>query len=99
MKEELKFEWSKRKDRLNRRDHKISFETVKRVFFDPMCIEYYDLKHSSIEDRWNVFGLIGQTVYRVTYTNKNGTIRIISARRAENYEEEEYFYGYDKNKY
>lgn len=97
MKKERKIVWDKNKDRLNRKDHGIPFETAKKVFNDPMHIEDYDLKHSSFEDRWNIYGLVGDTVFRVTYTEKGDVTRIISARKAEDNEIEEYFYGYDKN--
>ena len=88
---ELEFEWDAKKDRINQRKHGVSFDEAREVFYDPKCIELYDRKHSLFEDRWLVYGMIGCEVFIVSFLEKTGIIRIISARKAKKNEEEEYF--------
>jgi uncharacterized DUF497 family protein len=90
----FRFEWDEKKNIINLRKHGISFEEAIVVFSDPMRIEIYDRKHSIHEERWKVFGLSALTVLMVSFTERNGVIRILSARTATKIEEEEYFYGY-----
>jgi uncharacterized DUF497 family protein len=90
----LGFEWDENKNIINQVKHGVSFETAKRVFSDPMRYESFDWGHSVTEDRWQSVGLIGCNIISVIFTEKNGLIRIISARKADNSEQEEYFYGY-----
>ena len=90
----LKFEWDDEKNSINKIKHGISFENAKMVFFDPMAIEIYDIEHSLFEGRWMAVGLTGLDVLTVSFTERNNSIRIISARKADRDEEEEYFYGY-----
>jgi uncharacterized DUF497 family protein len=86
--------WDEEKNAINEMKHGVSFEEAKLVFFDPMRIDLYDLDHSEAEDRWKVFGVAGWVLLMVNYTEKDGLIRIISARKAARTEEEAYFYGY-----
>ena len=90
----LKFEWDEKKNMLNKKKHGIFFETAKRVFYDPKRYEMFDKKHSLFEKRWITIGLAGLTVLRVTYTERNDRIRIITARKADKNDKKEYFYGY-----
>jgi len=90
----LDFQWDEKKNSKNKRKHGVSFETASKVFSDPKQFEAYDFKHSLFEDRWMTVGLSELTVLSVTFTKRNGSIRIISARKAEKDEEEKYFYGY-----
>jgi len=90
----VEFEWDEKKNSRNKRKHGVSFETASKVFLDPKQFEAYDWKHSLLEDRWTTVGLSGVTILSVTFTKRNGSIRIISARKADKDEEEEYFYGY-----
>jgi len=83
-----------KKNKKNQRKHGVSFEAALKVFSDPKQLEVYDFKHSLFEDRWTAVGLSGVTVLSVTFTKRNGSIRIISARKADKNEEERYFYGY-----
>ena len=89
-----RFEWDEDKDILNQMTHGVSFETAKMVFHDLMRADIYDRKHSLFEDRWKTIGLCGCDILSVIYTMRMGIIRIISARKADKKEEEEYFNGY-----
>ena len=55
---ELIFEWDSEKAALNRRKHKVSFETATNVFFDENRIEKLDEDHSDDEERWQVIGKV-----------------------------------------
>ena len=88
---DLEFEWDEEKDRSNQMKHGVSFKEAAEVFYDPKCIELYDREHSLFENRWIIYGLAGCNVLRVSFTERNGVIRIISARKADREEEEEYF--------
>jgi uncharacterized DUF497 family protein len=95
MKKKLQFEWDEAKNAINILKHGVSFEEAKMAFFDPLGADLFDHAHSENEDRWKVFGLCGCTLLMVSYTEKQGWIRLISARKATKQEEEAYFYGYD----
>jgi len=86
-----KFEWDENKNALNQMKHGVSFDDAVLVFSDPSRIERYDWEHSLTEDRWLFFGMVGSNIIRVSFTERGGVIRIISARKANKKEEEEYF--------
>jgi uncharacterized DUF497 family protein len=87
---DLVFEWDEKKNKLNQREHKISFEDAAMVFYDPNQKEIYDWKHSCFEERWKVIGLVEWDILAVSFTEEDGIIRIISAREADKDEEKEY---------
>ncbi|MDR0321549.1 MAG: BrnT family toxin [Treponema sp.] len=91
---EFSFEWDEEKDRDNQMKHGVSFEEAMAIFSDSRRVEFFDSKHSFLEERWKIFGMSGSIVYMVICTERNGNIRIISAREASKFEEEDYFYGY-----
>ena len=74
----MKFEWDEEKNRINKRKHKISFETAAHVFYDPDYIEMYDFEHSIDEDRYIALGKVGDVLF-VVFTERKETIRLISA--------------------
>jgi uncharacterized DUF497 family protein len=53
----VRFEWSRYKNIANFRNHGISFEEAKTVFYDENAIEFYDQGHSLGEDRYLIIGL------------------------------------------
>lgn len=87
------FEWDEAKNRTNIRKHGISFELASKVFLDENRIESYDFKHSDYEDRYYTIGKV-ETMLFVIYTERKDSIRLISARPAEEEEIDEY---YEKN--
>ena len=90
----IDFEWDEEKNVKNIRKHKINFELAKKVFFDPKRFEIIDKKHSLNEERLKTVGFSGVALLSVIFTERDDSVRIISARKAEKDEEEEYFYGY-----
>ena len=93
----IEFEYDEEKEALNIAKHGVSFEEARMVFFDPIRIDIFDAEHSVNEERWKVFGFAGWVLLMVSYTERAGVIRIISARKATESEEEMYFYGYNTN--
>ena len=65
----MTFEWDERKNRINKAKHAVSFEQAAKVWKDPKRIVFYDEKHSSDEERWNVLGVSG-TVLFVVFVEK-----------------------------
>jgi uncharacterized DUF497 family protein len=84
------FEWDDAKAAQNFADHGVSFEAAKRVLKDPFAIERLDDREDYGEDRYVVIGMVDDHVLCVTYTLRNGHIRIISARGAEPHERRRY---------
>lgn len=79
----MRFEWDPKKARSNLQKHKVSFEEAATALSDPMSATGTDPDHSITEDRYVTFGVSERgRLLVVAYTNKGGTIRIISARVA-----------------
>ena len=91
---DIEFEWDEEKNTENKRKHKVSFKEAKKVFFDPKRFETFDKKHSNFEERLITIGFSGVKLLTVIFTERDSYVRIISARKANKKEEEEYFYGY-----
>ncbi len=91
------FTWDERKNKLNIKRHGMSFEFASRVFLDQKRLEKIDMEHSTLdEERLNVIGTVGSfLVLFVVCTERDETIRLISARKAEPDEEAEYYENYD----
>ena len=88
--EEYKFEWVDNKAEINWKKHKIAFEDAVWVFLDEFKIDEYDELHSDFEDRYKIIGRVGK-ILAVIYTERGEKFRIISARYADKYEQEEYY--------
>src|SRR5258706_6015593 len=87
----LEFEWHASKVAANLRDHGVSFELAKIVFRDPFAIERPDDRDDYGEERFVIIGLAqGSVVLYVAYTEREERIRIISARRATQNEQDDY---------
>ena len=93
----MTFEWDEKKNAINKKKHGISFEMAVRVFLDEKRVEKLDIEHSTLEEeRSNIIGRVSYIMglFGVA-TDRKGNTRIISARRAEKDEEEEYYENYD----
>ena len=77
----MEFEWDRNKAELNLKKHGISFREAATVFGDPLAITFDDPDHSDGEYRLITFGLsrFNQTLI-VSHTEREGKMRIISAR-------------------
>ena len=64
----LQFEWDEKKEQINIAKHGIDFATASHVFLDPDRLEYFDEKHSTInEDRYITIGFV-EDILTVVYT-------------------------------
>jgi hypothetical protein len=76
-----RFEWDEKKNLANQREHAISFEEASAIFDGPVLSLEDEGCQSEVRER--SYGLIGGVVVaRVVHTDRDGTIRIISARKA-----------------
>ena len=79
------FEWDPKKDKANIQKHGVSFREAVTVLYDPLAKVAPDPDHSDEEDRFILIGHSQRShllfVVHV-YRSENGTVRIISARKA-----------------
>lgn len=87
----MQFEWDPEKAARNLRRRRISFNEAVTVLGDPLSTTYPDEAHSEEETRFLTIGASqrGQILV-VAHTERNDTIRIITARRATRREREFY---------
>ena len=88
---DAQFEWDERKAADNWRSHGVTFEQGQRAFRDPFAIETIDDRENYGEERLNLIGMCEGTLLHVTFTERGECIRIISVRRAERHEQNDYF--------
>ena len=88
--EDGRFEWDEEKDRLNKKNHGFSFDEILEIFDDPAFLEGYDWEHSKNEERYYGIGCLNNILYIIAFYTLRDRIRVISARRADNDEQEEY---------
>jgi uncharacterized DUF497 family protein len=69
----------------------VSFEQASFACRDPFAIDWIDNRESYDEERWNLLGLCRGSLLFVTYTERGPNIRIISARKAERHEYDDYY--------
>jgi uncharacterized DUF497 family protein len=86
----LDFEWDDAKAKANWNTHGVSFELARTVFRDPFAIERLDDRESYSEERFIIIGMAeGHLILFVAYTERQDRIRIISARRATQREQDD----------
>ena len=87
----LTFEWDTNKAKTNFEKHGISFEEAATLFADENSITIDDPVHSLNEKRSITIGLTFKRKLLVAvHTERNGKIRIISARSASRKEKKQY---------
>ncbi len=88
----LEFEWHAAKAEANLQIHGVSFELAKTVFKDPFAVELLDNREDYGKERFVIIGMAeGHVLLFVAYTEREERIRIISARRATQDEQDDYF--------
>jgi uncharacterized DUF497 family protein len=85
------FEWDPDKEATNLQKHGISFTQAAAAFRDPFAVDWIDDREDYGEERVVLLGITDGSVLVVVYTERGSRIRIISARRADRYEQEIYF--------
>jgi uncharacterized DUF497 family protein len=87
----LEFEWDKDKAASNRKKHRVTFEEAATVFADRLAAIFDDEAHSAEEQREIIIGHSAENqLLLVSFTERAGAIRIISARRATTRERRDY---------
>ena len=92
--DELRFEWDKQKEKTNIKKHGVSFDEARTVFYDENAIQYFDPDHSEPEDRFILLGISFKLRILVVchcFRESETVVRIISARKADHNEEDEYW--------
>jgi uncharacterized DUF497 family protein len=82
MASDSEFDWDDAKAASNLAKHSVSFPYAARVFLDVNRIDIDASKPEDGEARRKVVGMIEEHLFTVVYTERNGVIRIISARRS-----------------
>jgi uncharacterized protein len=87
----MNYIWDDKKNEANIRKHGIDFSDVPRIFDHP-TVQNLDNRHNYGEERWIAIGMLSPHIIAVVvYVEKTeDTIRIISARKANNHEENYY---------
>lgn len=86
----MRFEWDEKKRLINIRKHGIDFADVPAIF-ELDTVTVIDDRVDYGETRYQTLGLLKARVILVVHTESETVIRIISARKANKYEEEIYF--------
>lgn len=83
----MRWTWDPDKNEINKRKHRISFDTAEKVFNDPLLVMFED--SDSYEERWQTFGSVDSMIVVVIHTwpqydaeAEDMVGRIISARKA-----------------
>ena len=87
----MKFEWDENKRRINIQRHGFDFADVTDVFNDPKSLTILDDRFNYGEIRFLTFGILDDILVSIVHTEDDEMIRIISVRRAEKYEQIEYY--------
>mgnify|MGYP001594855972 CR=1 FL=1 len=90
----ITFDWDKEKNLSNQKKHGISFEEAQTVFVDENALLIRDPDYSDEEDRFILLGLSVKLRILVVchfYRKNDEIIRIISARKAERFEQKQYW--------
>ena len=87
----MQFEWDENKNAQNLKKHGISFEEAQEIF-DGIVFNAIDERFDYGEIREISIGSIqGVVIVTVAHTERNGVIRIISARKATRQEKNTYY--------
>jgi uncharacterized DUF497 family protein len=87
----MDFEWDEAKAEANERKHGVSFAEAVTVLADPLSLTGYDPDHSEDEDRYITIGRsVAGRLLLLSHTDRDGKVRIISARQASRRERGDY---------
>ena len=91
----MQFEWDPIKAATNLTKHSVSFDEAASVWDDYFNIDLFDHEHSVEEKRFLMIGESNAKRYLIiSYTEREDTIRLISARELTPKERREYEHGY-----
>ena len=87
----MRFTWSLEKARVNQTKHGVPFEEALTVFGDPLARIHDDPSHSKTEGREIIIGHSRRgRLILVSFCERRGAVRLISARRVTRHEREDY---------
>lgn len=87
----MEFAWDDTKAERNLAKHGVSFAEASTVFDDRLYLDFYDPDHSEDEQRFIRVGTSDKgRVLVIAYTERNGSVRLISARAATRKERQAY---------
>jgi uncharacterized protein len=87
----LKFQWNAQKAIRNKKKHRVTFTEAATVFQDPLALIFDDEEHSEAECREIIVGHSNRNrILVVSFTERHNVIRMISARKADRGEREDY---------
>lgn len=93
----MDFEWDPDKDAENQRKHSVAFDEASTVFGDPLAWTIQDPDHSADEARFLTTGYsTSQRLIIVAHTDREGRVRLISARQVTAAERRTYEEGDEK---
>lgn len=85
------FCWDRRKAATNAAKHNVTFEEAASVFRDSTAVIFDDDRHSEDEHREFIIGYSARhRLLIVSFTERDDTVRIISARKATKREQTDY---------
>jgi uncharacterized DUF497 family protein len=84
------FEWDDSKAQRNLARHGVAFEAI-RGFDWSSCVTFDDLRFDYRERRQVSFGLVGERLHVVVWTDRQGRRRLISFRRANRRETRDFY--------
>jgi uncharacterized DUF497 family protein len=85
------FQWDAAKAAANWGAHGVSFYDAINAFRDPFAVERFDERENYGKERINLIGMSAGVILIVAYTERGERIRIITARRAERHEQDDYY--------
>jgi len=91
---DLEFKWDDRKNKANTKKHGVSFEEARTIFFDEKATAFFDPDHSEDEDRFILLGISIRLRILVVchcFRESETVVRIISARKADKVEAQDYW--------
>lgn len=83
----MEFEWDEAKNQSNIRKHGVGFERAKTIFYGHTKVVAEEVTLNGEVRELTIGILEGIIVLAVVHTDRNGLIRIISARKATRYEQ------------
>ena len=96
----MQFEWDEAKAARNLARREIDFQDALEVFYDPLQIEFEDDRFDYGERRLITVGMAGKNLLSVVFTERETdedvVVRIISARKANAYEQRTYRQGHTR---
>jgi len=85
----MEFEWDDKKRQQNLKKHGVDFLDAALIFENPI-LTTKDTRKDYGETRFISLGMVGDVVYAVTYTERTGKTRLISAWKGGRKEHERY---------